>query len=256
MWFVLLSSLFLVNLGPVSWSEKEVKDCGVVCYTVVKSGSYLLGALLELFGIDHRIEHLLYLDELQKFLDGEQKGIILIRDPRDVAVSRVYWHTNRWFDPGPHGKDLDGKVMYLDMNQLEHWNNASFNEKLTMTLAHTLPLPYSQINREYELAAQALATGRGFLVRFEDLVGSKGGGSDKVQDRTIRKILAFLDYNITESVIQEVKNELFGNPYSMTYRQGQIGSWKTHFQPDHIRLCKITMGKTLLEWGYEFDYQW
>lgn len=88
-------------------------------------------------------------------------------------------------------RPLDGKILYLDSHELQVWKDASFHKKLTAVLANILPLPYSQVNREYELAALALATGRGFLVKFEDLVGSLGGGSDEIQDRTIRNILKF-----------------------------------------------------------------
>lgn len=253
---LLATVLFLVSVNLGAVENKKMGSEPVFCFTIRKSGTHLLDTLLEYLNVDRRLEHLLYLDELERFLKGNQKAIVLVRDPRDVSVSGVYWRTNRWSARGPHGRPLDGKVMLLDLKQLQSWNAAGFDEKLAMTLAHILPLPYSQINREYELAAQALATGRALLVRFEELIGSQGGGSDILQDRTIRKIVEFLNISVSESVMAKAKEKLFGSPFSKTFRSGQIGSWMTHFKPEHVALCKKTMGQTLIDWGYESGFDW
>lgn len=42
----------------------------------------------------------------------------------------------------------------------------------------------------------------------------------------------------------------------MTFRKGQIGSWKTHFTDEHKRIFKAISGDLLTETGYESDANW
>ena len=180
-----------------------------------------------------------------------RKGILIIRDPRDVCVSGVGFRTNRWFSP----EDYDGKIpIRLNKLELQKWNQSNFDEKLMIIIANEFPLPYSQVNYEYELALKAMETGRFFLIKFEDLVGSKGGGSDKKQYKTIKALLKFLGLKRSEKRIKYAQKHLFGD--SPTFRKGQIGAWKKHFKPEHIALFKERMNHTLLEWGYEDHEDW
>jgi len=225
-------------------------DPSISMFTIRKSGTQMLAKLLGLLEIPHQNNHLLYLDSLDEFLfNPNLKGIVLIREPRGVCVSGVFWRTNRWFDQGPHGRCFHGKEMLLDLEQLCIWNDASFKKKLSITIEHKFPLPYSQINLEYELAKKVLKNDNFYFVRFEDLVGAKGGGSDEKQYNTIKKSLNFLKINVPESKIQFAMNNLFGS--SLTFRKGIINDWKNYFTSEHITLFKKTMNHTLLDWGYE-----
>jgi hypothetical protein len=224
-------------------------------FTIRKSGSGLLARLFNLLEIPYRNNHLLYINDLNEFLSNpKKKGIILIRDPRDVCVSGVFWHTNLWVDSGPHGPPLNGRELYLNVNELKIWNDASFDEKLKIAIEHKFPLPYSQINLEYELAKKALKYNNFYLIRFEDLIGSKGGGCDQKQYEAIKKMLSFLKIKISEKKINYAIQNLFGG--SDTFRKGQINSWKNHFKPEHIKLFKEKMNYLLLEWNYENTWDW
>jgi hypothetical protein len=153
--------------------------------TIRKSGSHLLGRLLDILKIPYDLEHLLYLDKFSLAVAADNPVAVLIRDPRDVVVSGVYWHTDRWLEAKRYGRPLDGIEMDLTADDLRVWNGSEFNEKLSIAIKHEWPLPYSQINREYELAREALQHPKALLVRFEDIVGKSGGGTDERQQQAI-----------------------------------------------------------------------
>jgi hypothetical protein len=127
------------------------------------------------------------------------------------------------------------------------WNGSDFNEKLSIAIKHEWPLPYSQINREYELAREALQHPKALLVRFEDIVGRSGGGTDERQQQAIinRWTAARMRGHPN---LEAVREQLFGT--SATFRRGQIGGWREHFQPNHEQLFETHMGHLLDEWDY------
>ncbi|NGX63719.1 MAG: hypothetical protein KR126chlam6_01132 [Candidatus Anoxychlamydiales bacterium] len=223
-------------------------------FSIRKSGTHMLTRLLELLEIPHRLNHLLYLDEFNEFLANPNlKGIVLIRDPRDVCVSSVFWHSPPRGIQG--GLPLNEKDMqHLDPDQLNIWNESSFEKRLSIMIGHNFPLPYSQVNLEYELAKKALKNNNFFLIRFEDLVGERGGGSDEKQYSTIKKLLLFLKMDIPEEKIKFAMNQLYGS--SLSFRKGIIGDWKNYFTSEHIALFKKKMNHTLLEWNYEDKWDW
>ncbi|MGH2703243.1 MAG: sulfotransferase domain-containing protein, partial [Actinomycetota bacterium] len=41
-----------------------------------------------------------------------------------------------------------------------------------------------------------------------------------------------------------------------TFRRGQIGDWRNHFNEDHKEAFKKMAGDTLIRLGYEHDLNW
>lgn len=70
-------------------------------------------------------------------------------------------------------------------------------------------------------------------VRFEDLVGARGGGDDAAQLRAIQSISSHLGISPTD--LSLVALNLFG--HSPTFRKGLIGQWRTAFSPNHHHLA-------------------
>ena len=54
--------------------------------------------------------------------------------------------------------------------------------------------------------------------------------------------------------VQEIADTLFGD--TVTFRKGQIGSWRDLFTPFHKALFKEVMGEELIRLGYESDCNW
>lgn len=92
-------------------------------------------------------------------------------------------------------------------------------------------------------------------IRFEGLIGSRGGGDDEIQHQTVSSIVSHLDVKLSDEVIHEIADNTFF-PKSSTFRKGEIGDWKNHFTDEHKHLFKKTAGKALIKMGYEKGYEW
>lgn len=62
------------------------------------------------------------------------------------------------------------------------------------------------------------------VVRYEDLVGSRGGGSDIDQYHTVEKILKHIDRENNGRSIRSITSQLYGGTH--TFRKGTIDGWK------------------------------
>jgi hypothetical protein len=92
------------------------------------------------------------------------------------------------------------------------------------------------------------------MVRFEDLVGARGGGSADAQERAVERIASHLGISIDGQTTRMIEENLFGT--GRTFRKGQIGGWRSEFLPEHERAVNEVMGPLLLELGYETDPNW
>ena len=93
-------------------------------------------------------------------------------------------------------------------------------------------------------------------VHFENLIGSKGGGSDDVQAQEILKMAEHLRIELSPEKLAHVQKELFGN--SRTFRQGKTGGWQQTFTPEMKSAFKNVPGanQLLIDLGYEKDSNW
>ena len=93
------------------------------------------------------------------------------------------------------------------------------------------------------------------VVRFEDLIGTSGGGSQQQQQATMRSIANYLNIELSKAEIIRLSEKLFFKR-STTFRRGQIGDWQNWFTVKHKRVFKDLVGKSLIEFGYETEYDW
>jgi len=96
---------------------------------------------------------------------------------------------------------------------------------------------------------------RFYVVRFEDLIGPKGGGDKKRQTQTIYDLAAYIGVPITYAQASKYGDELFGGK-TLTFRKGQIGSWKKACTEEQKLWLKDCFGDELIRLGYEKDYDW
>jgi hypothetical protein len=192
------------------------------------------------------------------------KKMILIRDPRDVAVSMVS-QIKRALWPG------------LTLEEREDFLNMSFDEQLLFvinfeydvrSIAKTAPnsLQVSLIR----VAEQALYYSQDpdiLTFRYEDLVGPNGGGTLDAQIMQIQRINEFLQLDVAESALWEIASKIYGNDenpfgpgkiknFQSTFEFGTIGRWKTVFTEEHKTAFKEKLGGILIALGYEEDDNW
>ncbi len=98
---------------------------------------------------------------------------------------------------------------------------------------------------------------RFYIVRFEDLIGPKGGGDKEKQTKTIYELANYIGMPISEMQASLYGDQLFGDSSRRrTFRNGQIGSWKKAFNESQKKWFKEHFGDELIRLGYEHDYEW
>lgn len=196
--------------------------------------------------------HLMYCDEVKQVLqEFKSKVIFIYRDLRDVAVSHANWVTRE--------ERIFLHQHYLNLN--------NFDEQL-MASIRGVPLgtPFGSNVSQPDIG-QDFSRWRGwiddpnvFAVKFEDLVGGRGGGSESTRLDTIGKIGDYLNIDLSPQFIDSQFSSNLMNPQeSHTYRKGgkgSIGRWKSVFKDEHKTEFKKVAGKLLIDLGYEQDLDW
>jgi hypothetical protein len=166
------------------------------------------------------------------------RHVFVVRDPRDVAVSTVFY-VLREKDHYLH--DLFAGVPTL-------------KERLALAIrGHT--------SLQYQSAGDRLADSAGWLeppahvVRFEDLVGARGGGSAEAQLRSLRSLMDYVGAPTPEPLLQQIASALFSAD-TRTFRAGRIGQWREHFDDELKAMFREMAGEQLIRYGYERDENW
>ena len=253
--FTTATDFKIFEKNPIKLNSVRSNKVNFIVSTLPKAGSHLIIKCLQMItnkkprfiaGLDLKNTtkflnladqfpwgHLSYSNESLTFLDKySYKKFFIYRDPRDWLVSAIYWNF-RQGNEGLFPKDLISK---------------DFSEKIHYALLH---LNSSKVYIEY---IKWLNDSECCSVKFEDLIGPKGEGTIKNQLCAIKTISKHINHNLSDAEIIDIADNLFGN--TATFRNGQIGSWKSHFIQQDIDLVKTLFGELLIELGYEKDLNW
>jgi hypothetical protein len=185
--------------------------------------------------------HCIYTPELAELFRGEGfKTVCLLRDPRDVAVSQMH---------------------YLK-RQRKHFAHEAFmalssdHERLLVCIrgGELGGRKLQSLDQRYRQFLGWEQDEGAVVVKFEDLVGPRGGGSAEVQRRAVERVATHVGILLNERKMRLVEENLFG--VGRTFRKGQIGGWREEFSPEHERAAKEVAGPLLLELGYEAGPNW
>lgn len=273
---------------------RQMKERGArrvaVCNSYPKSGTHLLSQVVQaaggggkwndivsvqsLSGVMNSIEHIRYkvgaapngsmvrahLMYHQQVLDvlnaNGARRIFIYRDLRDVAISHANWVTK------------EPRIFLHEIYQ----RMGSFEERLTASiLGVPLGSPFGS-NASQPNIGQDFSRWKGWLsdpdtlcVRFEDLVGARGGGDEGLRLKTVAAILKHLDLECGDDLGEpDALAPRFGsnvlNPNeSHTFRKGNsgaIGGWRHRFTDEHKAQFKCVAGDLLIDLGYERDLSW
>jgi len=84
-------------------------------------------------------------------------------------------------------------------------------------------------------------------IRFEDIVGARGGGSDSKRDCILEQLKETLDRPADKR--ESVRDGLYG-PGRHTFRKGQIDSWRDEIPPAVLNRVSEELADILDDWGY------
>jgi sulfotransferase 6B1 len=257
----------------------------VICNSYPKSGTHLLYQILynlptlqkwddivsmqSLSGIMNTAEHIRWKigsapnnsiirshltcceEVLETLQENLCKSIFIYRDLRDVAVSHARWVTKE-------------PKIYLH----KIYNNYdSFDKQLMLSIKGIAKGTPFGSNISFPDIGQDFARWQGWLqhpetlsVKFEDLVGARGGGCEEKRLYWIEAIVNHLCVEISRSQIENHFTSSAMNPEeSHTFRkggQGNINGWRKHFRDEHKTEFKKTAGQLLIDLGYEREMKW
>ena len=174
-----------------------------------------------------------------RFLNNNPDSPLLvnIRDLRDVLISQVYYEWDlleRYIGP----TDFTEKLWFL----LKH-DNIHLSDYIHTPLRHA------------EALIPLIEHPNCLTVRYEDFVGSEGGGNDDLQLVLIFAIANHIQIPMPPEKAIELQSVLYGNKgkKSNTFRSGKTGTWKEAFTKEQLQFFNEKFGKVQLQLGYTLD---
>jgi hypothetical protein len=163
----------------------------------------------------------------------------ILRDPRDMLVSHVYYASDMYEGHGMHA----------------YYQTLPFEQRLAVAIGGidngTLKLP--NVRTRYERMLAFFDQPRILTIHFEDLILKR--------EQTLGAMLDHLERagfrpEMERAQAVEVLMEAINPKKSSTFRKGRVGDWKEHFSAEHKRLFKEVTGDLLVCLGYEQDNGW
>ena len=169
----------------------------------------------------------------------EIKVLFMVRDPRDIVISNYKYCT------------------YIDLTHPTHkyfTNLKNDDLRLTKTIMG-VPGILTPINDILNLFDQWRSFDNCLTIKFEDIIGKNGGGSNESKTECIKKISNFLNIKLSTNQIKKIVYKS-SKKKSLTFRKGQIKNWVKEYKLEHIELFKRIAGNELINYGYENNFDW
>ena len=151
------------------------------------------------------------------------------------------------------------RTFYLSQNENHPYNKffrdqSSFRDKLLVAIKG------SPSGQKFKSIGEVLTEDQGWLedslvVRFEDIIGERGGGSKDAQFNTLKSIFRYIHLDVNDAWIEKLSKDII-SPASPTFRKGSTRQWEQYFDNDLKTEFKSVAGEALIKYGYEADTNW
>jgi len=168
------------------------------------------------------------------------RGLFIVRDPRDATVSMANWIAK-------------GGVYPEDSETYKYFMTLSPDEQIRWVIQHVNGRGMAQL---FQARLGWMTRDSVLTIRFEDLVGPQGGGTEHTQLQTIYQIAEFLEVPVDPHEIRQIVTQMYGHKDSPTFNKGQIGVWVDAFDEETKNLAKQEFGELLISLGYENSLNW
>ena len=175
------------------------------------------------------VAHLPFDPAYASLLEGV-RTLFVVRDPRDMAVSLAHYIESRGDHP----------LHFAYGERPDERSRISSPSSATRRRARR-----RRRSRACSPDSRGWLESGALVVRFEDLIGARGGGDDDAQARTLREIYDYLGVELAPGV-----GERLFSSASPTFRKGQIGGWRQAFDPELEALFEREAGRWMEVYGY------
>lgn len=177
------------------------------------------------------------------------KQIFLYRDPRDVAVSYTNWAMKQ------------SRSFMCDILTRQ----ASFDDALSLVLKGFAPYEvganyaaFPGVLKWYRDYQPWLSCPDTFALKFEDIIGLRGGGDEDLRFKVIKDLCDYLAVDKSaEDIAAKFASDTFNiDPKkSHTFHKGmggKIHNWKKYFKDQHFKIFEENGGAQILTaYGYD-----
>jgi hypothetical protein len=190
----------------------------------IRDGQYLTAHLGAIPGVQDTLDRLGFVH------------LLMIRDPRDIIVSRAFYRAKN--------ERLDTHEWFANLD-----DEARLMAAITGGDARDSGEPLLSIASRLERYLPWLDDPRVVVMRFEDLVGAAGGGTEQAQRDTIRRVLAACRRPDDDVTVERIAEKVF-NTRSATFRRGAIGDWRNHLGQAHLDALERVAPGAVAAFGY------
>jgi hypothetical protein len=149
--------------------------------------------------------------------DQSIKHLFMVRDLRDCVVSYVDYLQN--LSGHAHNPPL-----YFYLSALDN------DENRILTGIEGKDRFFPAFSEHIEKAIPWIDSGLVEVIRYENLIGPNGGGSEENQMIAIRALCIHLGLEFSDMKIQEIATKLWGGK-TVTMSKGHTGGWRERFTP-------------------------
>lgn len=163
--------------------------------------------------------------------------LLIIRDPRDVVVSRAFYLTSQ-----------------TRLHPQQRFAALPTDSARLMAAIRGLPATDDEravpsIGERLERYRPWLTDASVCLIRFEELVGPMGNGSEQAQHESIRRVLQTCDRPTDDATVRRIAGRIYAR-HSATFRRGTIGDWRNHLSDKHLAAFAEVAPGALAAYGY------
>lgn len=179
------------------------------------------------------ITHLEYTPERAVALGRPQvRSFFMIRDPRDIVVSQAHFIAGR--------KQHAHHRAFADLEAL--------TDRMELVIRGSERHGIAPIRHRLDAYAPWLSS-TSLVVRYEDLVGSGGGGEADRQMTTLEGIFDHLGLVVETHELRDIAARTFSST-SPTFRRGTTAQWRRHFDDSTSELFEGEVGDVATRFGY------
>ncbi len=187
-------------------------------------------------------------------VDADHKLISVIRDPRDALISHVFYM--RTFST----RQTEDKTKRDFFTVGKNFDDLSLDEQITSLIKGENGC-MSYIDFYKERIGWALNP-RHLSIKYEEMLSREGGGTNKLQRMTVKKIAAFINLSLSNEQLENVLHNMYKNFGEKELEDGRVferattGNWRTFLTEEHKKEIKKRIGKEMIQLGYAEDTKW
>ena len=190
---------------------------------------------------EYMLSHIPYSHDMEMLLkDLEWKNIVIIRDPRDQCASMLHKLKIKKNNPASYYLYEQLKTDSDRIKALIDGYDGLHNTRGMVSL-----------DTMYKSVMAWKGKSNFIFVKFEDLIGPKGGGTLERQKTTIVQILKHLEYEHydNDEIVEWIGNHCFG--ITNSFWKGQVGNWKSVFDKEVSDIFKNNIADLLDQLDYD-----